>query len=57
VPRGGTLAEVKAAHRRLVLQLHPDKLQHLPDAERAAAQERFVQVQTAFEELRKRLPV
>ena len=45
-----SLAEVKAAHRRLARDLHPDRLAAtLSDAEREEATERFRRMQAAYE--------
>lgn len=47
--QGATLEEVRHAHRRLVLQYHPDKN---PDGGQAV-QDKFVQVQQAYETLQR----
>jgi DnaJ like chaperone protein len=43
--------EIKAAYRRLVAQYHPDKVQHLGREIRELAQERFREIQRAYDEL------
>lgn len=56
VPEDASLADVKAAHRKLVRELHPDRLpSSLSEAEREAAITRFRKVQAAYEELSKKL--
>lgn len=53
---GATLAEVKTAHRRMVRELHPDRLPAgLGEAERTAAINKFRKVQQAYEELNRKL--
>ncbi|EKX48297.1 hypothetical protein GUITHDRAFT_105904 [Guillardia theta CCMP2712] len=47
--KGASAAEVKAAHRKLIVTLHPDRTSSLPDDEKLAAEERFRQVQSAYE--------
>ena len=41
--------QVKAAHRKLIMAHHPDALVGKPEEERAAAEQRFRQVQQAYE--------
>ncbi|MET0292837.1 MAG: J domain-containing protein [Steroidobacteraceae bacterium] len=41
--------EIKAAYRRLIAQVHPDKVGHLSDAERARAEARAKQINAAYE--------
>lgn len=48
IPAGSSLSEAKAAHRSLVLETHPDKVSHGSDAEREAAQQRFLEVHAAY---------
>ncbi|KAI9684207.1 MAG: Diphthamide biosynthesis protein 4 [Trizodia sp. TS-e1964] len=45
--KGASLNEIKVAHRKLVLQCHPDKVQD--ESKRAAKVEQFQQVQQAYE--------
>lgn len=47
VGKDATLAEIKAAHRRLVLKCHPDKVKD--ESQREAAQDEFQRVQQAYE--------
>jgi DnaJ-class molecular chaperone len=49
-----TWEEVRAAHRKLSAQYHPDRQRTA--RQRAAAEKKFVQVQKAFEVLKTRYP-
>jgi hypothetical protein len=42
---------IHAAYRKLANQYHPDKVAHLGDEFRALAEERFKQIQTAYDQL------
>ena len=44
-------SEVKKAHRRLVKKHHPDKLQHLGKEHLKGAEEKFRQIQKAYESI------
>lgn len=46
--------EVKKAYRKMAMRFHPDRLQGLSDAEKKAAQEKFVKVNTAWENIKKK---
>jgi DnaJ like chaperone protein len=46
-------SEVKKAHRRLVKKHHPDKLQHLGKEHMKGADEKFRQIQKAYEDIQK----
>lgn len=46
IGKDATLAEIKAAHRKLVLKCHPDKVK---EEQREAAQDEFQRVQQAYE--------
>jgi len=48
-----TVTEIKKAYRTLVKKHHPDKLQHLDDAQLKGAQEKFMQIQQAYESIQK----
>ena len=49
VPKDATLATIRSAYRKLVLSCHPDKTQD--EAEKAVRQEKFHEVQSAYETL------
>lgn len=46
--------EVKKAYRKMALRFHPDRLHGLNDAEKNAAQEKFVKVQKAYENIKRK---
>ena len=48
-----TVTEIKKAYRTLVKKHHPDKLQHLDEAQLKGAQEKFMQIQGAYESIQK----
>ncbi|NQW36998.1 MAG: TerB family tellurite resistance protein [Flavobacteriales bacterium] len=48
-----TVTEIKHAYRTLVKKHHPDKLQHLGEAQIKGAQEKFMQIQKAYESIQK----
>lgn len=45
--------EVKKAYRQMALQSHPDKVSHLGEDIRRAAEEKFKKIQAAYEEIKK----
>ncbi|MBW2601939.1 MAG: DnaJ domain-containing protein [Deltaproteobacteria bacterium] len=49
--RGASTKEVKAAHKKLVAQYHPDKVQHLGPEFQQLAQEKFITIQKAYDRL------
>jgi DnaJ like chaperone protein len=53
IDRSVTDAEVKKAYRRLVKKHHPDKLQHLGKEHLKGAEEKFRQIQKAYEDIKK----
>ncbi|HHZ97050.1 MAG TPA: molecular chaperone DjiA [Flavobacteriales bacterium] len=48
-----TDSEVKKAYRRLAIKFHPDKIGDLGEGPRQKAKERFLQVQEAYEQIKK----
>lgn len=48
-----TVAEIKSAYRTMAKKYHPDKLQHMDEAYRKGAEEKFRKVQEAYEQLQK----
>ncbi|MHC1707955.1 MAG: TerB family tellurite resistance protein [Bacteroidales bacterium] len=45
--------EVKKAYRKMALKHHPDKVSHLGDDVRKAAEEKFREIQSAYEDIKK----
>ncbi len=45
--------ELKAAHRKMVKKHHPDKVKHLGDEHLKGAQEKFLKIQDAYEQIKK----
>ncbi len=45
--------ETKKAYRKMVMRFHPDRLQGLNNAEKKAAESKFIRVQTAYENIKK----
>ena len=52
VEPGATPEEIRQAYRRLAAQYHPDKVAHLGEELRALAEQRFKEIQQAYETLR-----
>ena len=46
--------EITRAYRRLAARYHPDKVQHLGEEFQALAEQRFKEIQAAYDELKKR---
>jgi len=53
IEKTATDAEIKKAYRKMAKKYHPDKLQHLPEHLIKGAQEKFLAVQQAYEQLQK----
>jgi len=53
ISKSATVTEIKKAYRTLVKKHHPDKLQHLDDAQIKGAQDKFMQIQQAYESIQK----
>ena len=53
IEKAASEAEIKKAYRKMVKKYHPDKLQHMDEAYRAGAEEKFRNVQDAYETIQK----
>ena len=53
IDKSVTNGEVKKAYRKMAKKYHPDKLQHLGDEHVKGAEEKFKQVQKAYEQIQK----
>ena len=53
IEKTATDAEVKKAYRDMAKKYHPDKLQHMDEAYRQGAEEKFKNVQEAYETIQK----
>lgn len=53
IEKTASVDEVKKAYRRMVKKYHPDKLHHLGQEHLKGAEEKFRQVQKAYEEIQK----
>lgn len=54
VSTSATEDEVKKAHRKLALRFHPDRLQGLSDNEKKSAEDKFIRVQKAYENIKRK---
>jgi DnaJ domain/Protein of unknown function (DUF1232) len=52
-----SIQEIKGAYRRLSRQYHPDRVTHLGEEFRVLAEERFKEIQRAYQEINKRFKV
>jgi len=53
IDRSASVSEIKRAYRDMVKKYHPDKLQHMDEAYRKGAEEKFRKVQEAYEQIQK----
>lgn len=53
IDRSATVEEIKKAYRTMAKKYHPDKLQHMDEAYRKGAEEKFRKVQEAYEQMQK----
>ena len=51
LPRTASPDEIKAAYKKLAGQYHPDKVHHLADEFKELAEERFKEIQAAYEKI------
>ncbi len=54
VSNSATEEEVKKAYRKLALRFHPDRLQGLSDNEKKSAEDKFIRVQKAYENIKRK---
>jgi DnaJ like chaperone protein len=52
IQRGASQEDIKRAYRQLAGKYHPDKVEHLGDEFKVLAEQRFKEVQQAYQELR-----
>lgn len=53
ISKDATVAEIKAAYRKMAKKYHPDRVIHLGKEHREGAEDKFRQVQDAYEQLQK----
>lgn len=53
IDKSATSDEIKKAYRTMAKKYHPDKLQHMDEAYRKGAEDKFRKVQEAYEQLQK----
>ena len=53
ITKDATVSEIKAAYRSMAKKYHPDRLMHLGKEHQEGAEEKFNQVQLAYEQLQK----
>lgn len=55
IDKSATVDDIKKAYRKMAKKYHPDKVIHLGKEHQVGAEEKFRQVQTAYEQLQKEL--
>lgn len=55
IEKGATVDEIKKAYRKMAKKYHPDKVIHLGKEHQKGAEEKFRQVQEAYEQIQKEL--
>ena len=53
VPLGASQEDIKAAFKQLAGKYHPDKVEHLGDEFKALAEEKFKEIQEAYQQLKR----
>lgn len=53
IDRNASVNEIKTAYRTMAKKYHPDKLQHMDEAYRKGAEDKFRKVQEAYEQIQK----
>jgi DnaJ like chaperone protein len=53
ITKSATVDEIKKAYRTMAKKYHPDKVEHLGDEHKKGAEDKFKQVQKAYEQLQK----
>jgi DnaJ like chaperone protein len=53
ITKSVTVVEIKKAYRTMAKKYHPDKVAHLGEEHRKGAEEKFKQIQKAYEQLQK----
>ncbi|MBL7942276.1 MAG: DnaJ domain-containing protein, partial [Flavobacteriales bacterium] len=53
IEESATDEEIKTAYRKMAMKYHPDKVRNLGEQHEKAAQEKFVKVQEAYEQIKK----
>jgi DnaJ like chaperone protein len=53
VARGADESEIKKAYRKMAMKYHPDKVRGLGEQHEKSANEKFIKVQDAYEQIKK----